>query len=112
MNIPEMVLIRNRIKQAVMDLFLSEFRNALEVNARVRPIKDSNYPELNIYDIYDKNSRAIYVVAPRPEYDRDSIFKKIVWKCNCLYSLKCGMPCSHEIKVLMLKNGSILDQIH
>lgn len=65
-----------------------------------------------IYDIFDKNSRALYVVAPRPEYDNQSVFKKIIWRCSCLYSVKCGMPCSHEIKVVMLNEGSLLDQVH
>jgi len=67
---------------------------------------------MKVYDIYDKNSKAIFVVSPRAEYDSDSVFKKMVWKCSCLYSLKCGMPCEHEIKVLMINGGSLLEQVH
>ena len=40
MNIPEMQLIRHRLKQAVIDIFLSEFNKALSVVARERPIKN------------------------------------------------------------------------
>ena len=62
--------------------------------------------------MFDKNSKAVYVVGARPEYDSDCVFKKLVWRCNCLYSLKCGLPCCHEIKILLLNKGSLLDQIH
>jgi hypothetical protein len=34
MNIPEMMLMRHRLKQAVMDVFLSEFNKAFVVDAR------------------------------------------------------------------------------
>jgi hypothetical protein len=67
---------------------------------------------MKIYDIFDKNSKASYVVAPRPEYDLEGVFKKLVWRCNCLYSLKSGMPCEHEIKTVLANGGSLLDQIH
>ena len=48
---------------------------------------------MKIYDVYDNNSKAVYVVAPRAEYDDKNVFEKIIWRCNCLYSLKSGMPC-------------------
>ena len=67
---------------------------------------------MRIYDFYDKNSNAVFVVAPRAEYNSSSVFKKLIWRCNCLYSLKCGLPCEHEIKVVLLNNGSLLDQVH
>lgn len=112
MVIPEMLLIRNRLKQAVMDIFLGEFSKALNVDARQRPLKDPEYSEMKIYDVFDKDSKSIYVVAPHPEYSQDGVFRWVVWKCSCLYSVKCGMPCSHEIKLLSLNRGSLLDQVH
>lgn len=39
-----MLLIRNRIKQAVMDIFLAEFHNAFDVDARLRNYRDINCP--------------------------------------------------------------------
>lgn len=67
---------------------------------------------MKIYDVYDNNSKAVYVVAPRAEYDDKNVFEKIIWRCNCLYSLKSGMPCQHELKVVMMNKGSLLDQIN
>lgn len=67
---------------------------------------------MKIYDIFDKRCKSLFVVAARPEYDSDGVFEKCIWKCNCLYSVKCGMPCCHELKVVLMNNGSILDQVN
>ena len=67
---------------------------------------------MKAYDVYDNNSKTIFVVAPRAEYDDKNVFKKIIWRCNCFYSLKSGMPCQHELKVVMMTKGSLLEQIH
>ena len=40
MNLPEMILLRHRIKQAVMEVFLSQFYKAFAVEVRERPSKD------------------------------------------------------------------------
>jgi hypothetical protein len=34
MNIPEMLLIRNNLKMAIMDIFLAEFHKVFEIDAR------------------------------------------------------------------------------
>lgn len=40
MHIPEMLLIRNNLKMAIMDIFLAEFHKVFELDARERKIKD------------------------------------------------------------------------
>lgn len=67
---------------------------------------------MKVYDIFDKNCRALFVVAARPDYNYEGLFTKFIWKCNCLYSLKCGMPCCHEIKVALMNGSSLIDQMH
>jgi hypothetical protein len=67
---------------------------------------------MKVYDVYDRNSNAIYVIAPYADYTDDKVFNKMIWKCNCLYSLKCGLPCCHELKVTLMNGHSMLDQIH
>ena len=122
MSMPEIMLVRNRVKQTVLEVFLSKFHKSIKVDARQRSLEDrqdqvdredpvARVDEVKVYDIYDKNARALYVVAPRAEYDSESIFRKLMWRCNCLYSLKCGLPCEHELKVVMINNSSMLDQI-
>jgi hypothetical protein len=73
----------------------------------VRPV-----PNRLIYNIYDKSIQSIFIVAGEPEYSQTLDFKRFVWRCTCLYSKKCGMPCAHEIKVTLMAQTSLLDQIN
>jgi len=36
------------------------------IDARERKLKDPKYPNMKIYDIYDKTEQILYVVAARP----------------------------------------------
>ena len=74
MNIPEMLLIRNNLKMAIMDIFLAEFHKVFELDARQRETKDPECPSMKIYDIFDKRCKSLFVVAARPEYDFEGIF--------------------------------------
>lgn len=111
-GIPEMELVRNSMKSSVLDIFLAEFNKTFQVDARERALKDHRRPEMRVFDIFDKFSQALFVVAARPEYDEQKLLTKFVWRCNCLYSLKCGMPCAHEIKAVLMTGSSMLDQVH
>jgi hypothetical protein len=66
MHIPEMLLIRNNLKMAIMDIFLAEFHKVFELDARERQMKDASLPNMKIYDIFDKRCRSLFVVAARP----------------------------------------------
>jgi hypothetical protein len=74
MSIPEMLLVRNNLKMAIMDIFLAEFHKVFGIDARLRPMKDPEHPSMKIYDIFDKTCKSLFVVAARPEYDDDGIF--------------------------------------
>lgn len=66
MSIPEMLLIRNNLKMAIMDIFLAEFHKVFDTDARERALKDPNYPNMKIYDVFDKRCKSLFVVAARP----------------------------------------------
>lgn len=36
---------------------------------------------------------------------------KNVWKCHCLYSMKYGLPCCHELKAALITKSSLYEQI-
>lgn len=67
---------------------------------------------MQIYDVYDRRLSTLFMVAPQPDYDSQFNLKKIKWRCNCLYSIKSGLPCCHEMKVALLSNSSIFEQIY
>ena len=57
--------------------------------------------------MYDKSANSLFTVAPYPHYCSDGSLDKIIWKCNCLYSFKCGVPCAHEILASMVSKSSL-----
>jgi hypothetical protein len=111
LGLPEFENIRINIKKEYLDLILAEYGKIFEMEAAERQLKDPSRPEMKIFDVYDKRLKSIFTVAAHPEYSPTEELAKIIWRCNCLYSFKSGLPCAHEIKVAVTAETSIYDQI-
>ena len=54
------------VKEDIFGLFLKEYGKVAELQCRRREPCEKEYPEMECFDVYDKNLRAVFVVAPQP----------------------------------------------
>ena len=50
---------------------------------------------MKVFYIVDRQVKTWYLVAPVPVYDQLGGLKKIIYRCNCMFSVKSGIPCAH-----------------
>lgn len=107
-EIPEIRTIRKSIKSNILNAFGEQYGRIYSLTYFERtPSKEPD--ALRVFDMYDKAARSMFVVAPYPHYTSEGSISKILWKCNCLFSFKCGIPCSHEILATMVSKSSLFE---
>ena len=104
--------VRYMVKNDIFDLILKEYGKHVHLEIRAREPPCPETPDIVVYDIYDRKMKATFVVAPQPEYDSEMSFRRLKWRCGCMYSYKSGLPCAHEMKVALLTGTSIFDQVN
>ena len=108
-NIADMAGIRRNLKANVLVIFGEQYGRIFYQDYFFN--NGEREDGLKNIHIYDKPAMTIFTVAPCPIYNPEGGLSFMGLKCNCLFSFKSGIPCSHEVQAAMLTNSSLLDGI-
>ena len=104
-EIPEMRTIRKCIKSNSLFVFGEQYGGSFYLDYYTQETEGN----LQIFYIVDRQAKSWYLVAPYPIYDGEGGIERIIYRCNCLFSLKTGVPCAHEIQAGVFTNSSLYD---
>jgi hypothetical protein len=107
-DIPDIMAIRRTFKRNLMNAFGQQYGRTFSMDYCVLPGRQ--IAQLKVYCMLDRQAKSYFVVSPFPIYDQEGGIGHVLYRCDCLFSFKTGVPCAHEIQATMLNRSSLFHQ--